>query len=321
MIVAALALASLGLADTEVTLARVMTVGEKQEYAVKSHLAVEARQQGIRTFVPSELDLLYNFTLDIKVGKADGIVEARYLRPTMTQIDGETGDSAPRKRVEKVNLDLSLTVSPVNDILGVKDLTKKDPKKTTGGGDFKFNLPLTENEPDLMQDFGEYVQEFYRLALFAGSFDSSLDFAPKLPLDAVKPGDTWKRTVGYTPQKLSGKEGKSAVQRMDYTYTYVGLADLNGKKVQHVSASLEVSTDLAEYYHQLFDAKPEQTGLKEMPLFFTGTVNFYLDQKTCNVVMAKAKSQGGFKVVATAFPTEPLREEKFQGETTMTRIK
>lgn len=320
MIVAALALLTLGSFPDEVVLSRVMTVGEKQEYSVKSHLAVEARQQGIRTFVPSELDLLYNFSLEIKVAKADGIVEARYLRPTMTQIDGETGDSAPKKRVEKVNLDLSLTVSPVNDLLGVKDLTKKDPKKA-GGGDMKFHLPLTENEPDVMQDFGEYVQEFYRLALFAGSFDSSLDFAPKLPLDAVKPGDTWKRTVGYTPQKLAGKEDKSAVQRLDYVYKYVGTADLNGKKVQHITASLEVKTDLAAYYHQLFDATPEQTGLKEMPLSFTGTIDFYLDLRTCNVVRAMAKSQGGFKVVATAFPTEALREEKFQGETIMTRIK
>jgi hypothetical protein len=306
----------------EATLSRVLTVGEKQEYSVKSHLDVEQRSQGLQTWVPSELDLLYSFTLEVKAAKADGIVETRYQRPTMTEILGETADSPPKKKVEQTKIDLSLTLSPVNEILAVKDLTKKPETKPKGKGGLRW---LNENgslgSRDVVQGIEGYLGEIYRLALFAGSFDSALDFSPKLPFDVVKPGDTWKKTVGYTPQKLKGKDGKSAVQRLDYTYRYGGIVDVKGKKVHRITAELEVVSDLAEFFNQMSQMTSEQSGLKEIPLRFKGSIEFDLDTKTCNVIKAVAKSEGGFKIVLTQFPDDPIQEEKLKGVTVMTRLK
>jgi hypothetical protein len=47
------------------------------------------------------------------------------LRPTFTEVRGETFNSPPKTTVDKANLDFQLTVSPINEILGMKDLTKK----------------------------------------------------------------------------------------------------------------------------------------------------------------------------------------------------
>lgn len=300
-----------------VSLGRVFTAGEKQEYAVNSHLLLEQRQRGLQTWFPEELDLNYKFSLEVKTMKADGIVDLRYLRPTMTEIQGETADAGPKTKVEKVNMDMLLTVSPINEILSVKDLAKKDPPKK-GGGTMSFSR---FGRSKSVQDFMAYIGEIYRLSLFAGSFDSALDFAPKTPFDEVKPGDAWKKTVGYSPQKLKGKDGKSAVQRLDYTYVYKGIIEVSGRKVYRVEADLDMVSDLAAFFHQVTGSKPEETGLKEFPLTLKAHIDFDLDLKTRHTILAVAKSQGGFKVVTSDFPNDPQEEVKLRGETRMRRIK
>ncbi len=292
-----------------VTLSHVFAKGEKAAYEVKSRLNSEFRQRGLETYIPEDYDIHYRFSYEVKEMKADGICDMRYLRPTMTEIQGETFERPPRTKVEKVDMDLLLTISPINDVIDVKDLKKKPGALRTVSS---FGV-----RPQLGPIIGQFVGEIQRLALFIGSLDSSMDFAPKLPFDEVAPGDTWKRTVGYSPQKLGAKGEKLAVQRLDYTYTYRGQVESAGKQVHRVTAQLELHTDLAAFVHQTFRVKPEDTGLKEIPLSFKGSIEFDLDLRACRTLSAVATSEGSFRVVSTAFPQDPEIEERFKGRTTM----
>lgn len=305
-----------------VKLNRIFTKGEKLEYDLKSTLNSETRLRGLETWIPEDFDIQYKFKIEVLELKADGFADVKYLRPTVTEIEGETADSPPKTKVEKTNMDLLLTLSPVNGITKIKDMSKKEePKKPETKkppvslllGSSAWGGPGPQNPALAM--LGQFVGEIYRLSLFLGPLDSSLDFSPKLPFDEVKPGDTWKKTVGYSPQKLQGKGGKLAVQRLDYLYTYVGLVQSQGKSVQRIKAELEVNSDLAEFVHQTFDVKASETGLKEIPLHFKGEVEFDLDPKTLKTLRAVGTSKGGFKIVLTNFPNEPIQEENIKGRT------
>jgi hypothetical protein len=256
--------------------------------------------------MPEDLDLKYKFSTQVMDTKADGIVVLRYLRPTVTEIQGETWNSAPKTTVDKINFNYLLTVSPINEIIEMNDQSKKKGMFTglSAGADAR-QLPL-----------GQFIQEVYRLALCTGSFDSSLDFAPKLPFDKVKVGDTWQRTVSYQPQKLKG-ENKSAVQRLDYTYTYNGQVTVGGKKFDRVNATLALNTDLAAFLNEALGAEPEETGLKAMPLNLNASIDFDLDLATRRTINAVATSTGGFKLFLTGDPENPEEEQRLKGHTVM----
>ncbi len=318
--IACFATAVSGLQAKPVMLERVFTKGEKGKCEVHSYLSVESRQLGLETWIPDDLELLYTYNYEIKEMKADGICVMRYQRPTMTEIHGETADSGPRSIVEKVNFNLELDVSPANEVLKVKDLNppKKDDKKPPTRDKFLAAMKAggKVRQDTLSQFLGQFVGEIYRLALFAGSLDSSLDFNPKLPFDEVKVGETWKRTVGYSPQKSRGTD-KMAVQRMDYTYTYKGQMDVNGKKIERVTADVELKTDLAEFIHQTFNVKSSETGLKEVPLTFKSHIDFDLDPKTFRTIKAYGDSEGGFRIIVTQMPNQAVQEERLRGRVTM----
>ncbi len=309
-----LAALSIYAAPAPVSLARKFNANEKLAYSVKASLHVEQRQKGLDTWIPEDLDLSYGFTTEVKELKADGIAVVRYLRPTFTEVQGETFDAPPKTKVDKVNQTLLLTVSPINEILEVKDQTPK--KKKTGDDDGRLMLRSRSSAKQVGADVvGQFISEIYRLALQVGSFDSAMDFAPRMSFDEVSVGDTWKKTVGYQPQKLKGKEGKQAVQRLDYTYTYKGLGDLNGKKVQRVDADLKLTTDLGDFVNQAYDLKPEDTGLKSIPLNVTVHIEFALDVNTKRTISAHADTSGGFSILVTAFPDDPIIEQKIKGQT------
>lgn len=300
-----------------VTLARVAKANEKLSYQLSSRLHVDVRQVGLETWIPQTFDLSYGFTTDVASVSPGGMIVEHYLRPLMVETEGETADSPPKTQTEKVNLNLMLTISPINEIVSVKDLTpaKPSPKKAdSGGGDYSTYASV----PIVQKDFiGQFVSEIYRLALNAGSLDSALDFSPKLPLDDVKPGDTWKHTVGYSPQKLKDSKDKNAVQRMDYTYTYQGLVDSDGKKVRRVTADLDLNTNLADFLHQLVKQTPQETGIKEIMLNIKSHIDFDLDPTTCETLKAVSSSTGGFSITLTEHPDQPLHEERFKGEGTL----
>lgn len=296
---------------------RVFAKGEKSEYEVRASLTTERRVIGLETWMPEDLDIRYKFKYEVVEMKADGICDLKYVRPTMTITEGETYDSPPKETVEKVDLNFLLTMSPVNDLIGMKDLNPPKPEKPPVAKLRSVN-PLAGVPQETLQAFvGQFAGEIYRLALFAGSMDASLDFAPKLPYDEVKVGDKWKRTVGYSPQKLAGKGGKLAVQRLDYTFEYVGMAETSGKPYHRVIANLELKTDLAEFIHQMFNVKPAETGLKEIPLQLKASVEFDLDPQTRKTIAARAQSEGGFSILITRFPDRPIQEERFKGRATL----
>jgi len=300
------ALLTLAIAPQDpVQLQRVFSVGEKSSYAVRSLLQVQTKSIQLTEFIPFDIGLEYDFTTEVTKLKADGIAEMRYKRPTITQVDGETFDRPERRKVEKVNLDSLLTVSPINEILSSKDQGKK-----TG----KWMLPGRTALQNILTSF---TQEIYRLSLFIGSIDSSLDFNPKLPFDPVKPGDTWKRTAGFSPQQVKGTEGKSAVQRLDYTYEYKGAMESNGQKFHRVTATLALDTDAGAYINQLLRKPASETGLKEAKLQLRATIEFDLDIRTCKTVKAVATSEGSVAISIIDVPQGPVLEERLKGTTTL----
>jgi hypothetical protein len=156
--------------------------------------------------------------------------------------------------------------------------------------------------------------------LFVGSFDSALDFAPRMSLDDVNVGDTWRKTVGYQPQSLKGKEGKQAVQRLDYVYTYRGPMVSEGRKIERVDADLDLSTDLAPFVNQAEDATAEETGLSKLPLKIKAHIAFDLDPVTHRTILAQANTDGGFEIWATDSTDEAIIQQTIKGETAMRLI-
>jgi hypothetical protein len=132
----------------------------------------------------------------------------------------------------------------------------------------------------------------------------------------VQVGDTWKKTVSYQPQRLQGAGGRQAVQRLDYTYTYNGLVQSNGKTVHRVTGETSIDTDLAEFLNQMFEMTPQQTGLKAIPLKMKAKVEFDLDQKTKQTLLAVGETEGSYSFQVTVLP-DPIREERLKGRSVM----
>ena len=304
-----------------IRLARRFAANEKLAYAVSSHITAEQRQQGLQTYIPEDFDINYGFEATVKALKADGIAVLTYRRPSTTEIEGETANSAPKVKTTKSSEVYELTVSPVNEILEMKDVSPKKatPKKKSPAFWAVSPPPAVQSIP-----FANFVAEMHRLALFAGSVDSGLDFAPKLPLEPVNIGDTWKRTVGYQPQKLSGKEGKSATQRLDYTYTYLGPGKSEGgKSVLRVQATLQLNTDLGDFLRSQYEEYTKNDPrLKEalanvkMPLKLDAKIDFDLDPQTKTTLRAYATSEGGFTFSVRA-EGDAVVEERFKGRTSL----
>lgn len=296
-----------------VTLSRVFQAKQKFTYDVSSHLGLESRPRGMETFMPEDFDLNYTFTAQVAQMKPDGIAVIHYLRPTMTEVEGETWDSPPKTKVDKINWDFLLTVSPINQILETVDQkkkaapAKKPAKWTFGAARQKGGDPIAQ-----------FLGDLYRLSLFVGPVESSLDFSPKLPLTEVVPGDTWKQTVGYQPQKLKGKAGM-AVQRLDYTYTYKGRVNVNGKTYERVVASLNLVSDLADWAKQYMGDEDDSDGpkLTRLPLHVNANIEFNLDPKTFHTVSALATSEGGFEVYLSDAPRSAIYERKLHGRTSL----
>ncbi|MFZ4508775.1 MAG: hypothetical protein ACOYON_13865, partial [Fimbriimonas sp.] len=60
-----LSTAATGLGDNPVPISRVFALGEKNTYAVRSALQVEASSKELKTAIPEDLGLQYNFTTEV----------------------------------------------------------------------------------------------------------------------------------------------------------------------------------------------------------------------------------------------------------------
>jgi len=288
--------------DSSVSLGRVFVKNEKLAYEIRSNLHSEHRLRGLETWIPEDLDLNYDFTTVVDEMKADGIAVLHYQRPIMHEIEGETFSAPPKDNIVNSNINFLLTVSPINEILEMKDLNEKGPKPAKKGGNFMSLMAPGRRQESLAGVLSQFVSEMYRLSLFAGSFDSALDFAPKTPIDDVK---------------LKGKGDKQAVQRLDYTFTYKGIVDSGGKKVYRVEGSLDLKTDLGDFVNQMVGMKPEDTGLKKVPLTMKSTIEFDLDMKTKHTILAEATTESGFSLFVTDYPDDAVQEDKIKAHTTM----
>ena len=298
------------------TLTRKFVLREKLAYNVNSHITPEVRMKGLETFIPQDLDIDYGFNYTVEALKADGIAAVRFQQPSLTETRGETSTSLPQAKTEKSDKVYQMTVSPINELLDAKDVTPPKPSKKKP----KTNAMAYWTAPGgAVQSpiFGDYVSEMHRLALFVGN----LTFSPSLPLEAVKIGDTWKRTVSYQPQKLKGKKG-SAVQRLDYTYVYQGPMKVDGKPVVRIQAKLDLNTDLGDYLRTLmaeYGMDEKQTNIKSMPLHMKATIDFDLDPATRMTLAANAISEGGFEINIKD-ESDAVYEERFKGRTALALV-
>ncbi|CAN5414799.1 hypothetical protein BH11ARM2_BH11ARM2_15240 [soil metagenome] len=294
-----------------IELTRKYTVGEKLTYRVEAQLTAEQRAGSLQTWIPEDLNLSYAFTTTVKSVNPAGIALMEYRRPNFVVTEGETFEKPPQTKVEKDPDTISLRLSPINEIIDFKVI--KAPKKPVKKGKANWMTP----DGRVQGGVGDFIGEIQRLALFVGSLSSALDFNPKFPLEEVNVGDTWQRTVSYQPQKLKGKSGKQAVQRLDLTYTYEGDKTVNGKKIRRISAKTALDTDLAEFYNQLLESTAAESGLKKMPLKFDATIDFDLDPATGRTLKAVAKSTGSFQLFTTDDADTALVEQRFKGKTIM----
>ncbi|HAY13785.1 MAG TPA: hypothetical protein PLB31_04215 [Fimbriimonadaceae bacterium] len=304
MLISTLALAtSLQTSPQYVDISRVFKAGETSKYAVRSRLQMETRQLGQTVFLPSSVRIDYDFTLNVKQMLDEGFAVHIYRRPTMTITDGETASSPPRKNVEQTNINYEMTLSPANEMTNAKALVARWAAASS---------PAAPAPQDLMSVVGQFTGELQRLALFTGSLDSGMDLSPKLPYDEVRVGDTWKRTVGYSPQRIANSD-KAAVQRLDYTFTYKGVMEANGQKFHRVQATMSLDSNAAEFVNQSMGMTPGQSGLEAINLKLDATIDFDLDLNTRKTLRALAVSKGGYDVRISQVPGQPVLEQKLSG--------
>ena len=315
----ALLLASSGRQDGMIELGRKFVAGEKLVYVTKAEITDEQRSGDLQTFIPSDQSIMYRHTLDVQKVKADGIAEVMYLRPTMAITMGDTAESGAKTINEKFNWKLLMDISPVNEVLEVKDLSPKKPDapKKDGGSMWlrKSGIQGSEADGAAIGLLFQFVEEVQRLAFFVGGFETSLDISPRMPFEEIKVGDTWQRTVSATPQKLKGQGEKMGVQRLDYTYSYKGVTkSTEGKDVHRIEAVVKLDTDMAEFARQLTKSSRSSTSLKTVPLKFEAKVKYDLDFKTMHLVKAVAESSGSFAIEVKGVD-QPLLEDRFRGRT------
>ncbi len=302
--------------DQPVELYRQFKKGEKLEYEIKSHLLTEIKQIGAAFFLPRSLDINYKYSIDVKDVKNEGFADIIYRRPSMTQIDGETADSGPVTDTQNVNWQLAMTISPINEITNLTDLTEDGGVSPTLFSRLGFAAPMGGGG----QISVPFVDELYRMVLFVGSLDSALDLAPKLHFTEVAPGDTWQRSVSYLPQVVKGSKDDHQVQRLDYTYTYNGLADYDGKKAHKITGVLHLDTDAAKFINQAQGTLPSQSGLEKLPMKLDTEVVFYLDEKSKHTLSARATSKGSWSIKLAGID-QPIREERISGRTSLKLLK
>ncbi len=299
-----------------VDLSRKFKAGATYSYAVRTHLMAEIRDHETVTFIPTETDINYDFNYTVTELKPSGIATIRYRRPTMDIVEGETAASPAITHREKVNYDLQINLSPVNEITNLKDMGSG---KLHLGSVLKARAAVANAAPFVQDIVSQFSGELYRMALFTGSLDSALDFNPRLPFEPVEVGESWKRTVSYQPGELKGSKGEQAVQRLDMEYTYKGKIQKNGKTFDRISATVNLDTDAALFINQMLGMTSNQSGLAKLPLKMDSVIDFDLDPVTHDTVYASARTTGYWSLNVVGVP-HAVREEKLTGKATLQLI-
>ncbi len=303
-----------------VKLYRKFKVGETRAYKVSTIVTEEQKSTGLNVFLPRDQGMEYAFTTKVNKVLPGDIAMIRYTRPKTMFIMGEFGDSPERREVQKGGeLIVDLEISPVNDILEFIDVEKPKPGK---GKPAKPNAKYLRSMGMSRQGYtdaigGQFLTSMYQIALGIGSL-SFFDISPVLPVFAVKPGDTWQKTIGYSPKSLYGSK-RLAVQRMDMLYTYVGIVTEGKKSYVKISATTKLSTDLGEYLNQSYGVTSKETGIKSLKANFETLYTYLLDATTLAPIRVESKTSGD-TVLTVVGPKEPLEETKFTGEGLMVLV-
>lgn len=305
-----------------VTLQRTFTLGQKSKYHVEATIENATRRpaSGLQTFLPSETILSYDFFTRVKKVEA-GNATMSYYRPYMIETDDNGQPTGPSTIKVKLEMMADLTLSPINAMLDVKQTgSSKKPEIEQIPTPNSFAAPLAATARKQGGDLiGGFIQQMQQLAVFIGGPQSSLDFKPDLGLTPVSVGDTWKRTVGYEPQRLGGDKGKTQVMRLDITYTYKGSTTYQGKPVLEVDGEIHLDSDVVNYLKDQFKVTSSQTNIKSIPLKLDESLVFYLDPKSMQTIYAKVSSTGGYTITATV-AAAPIVETKITGSAEMTLV-
>jgi hypothetical protein len=316
---AAIALSTLFVpASDEVVLERKFKAGERLEYAVSCSLQMEFKTPWMQFYMPEEFGVDYRFVTRVVKLLHDGYARISYERPTMTFVEGETAQRPPKKTVEQSGWKLELDLSPINEVTKVKDLSPKRPRAKGDGKSRESHAPGRQDASDdeSPNPLLPIVQEIRSLALFLGDLDSSLDLNPKLPIDPVTVGATWKKTVSYQPRKLADSD-RQAMQRLDMTYQYDGLVQSENRSVRRVSATVDLDTDAAPWLNQVMGQKPEESNLAAVKLRLKTKIEFDLDPTTLTTLRAGAVSEGEVTITVDEDKSRPAYTERLKGKSEM----
>lgn len=303
-----------------IELNRTYKVGDKFNYEFNSKVDIEDRQYPSETFFPSTQRINYGFNMQTEKLMPDGGANLRFKRDKLTVRYSETFDEPPKTETVKTDENLLLTFSRANQIIGLKDESPKKPDKPNeGGGELKSLIrPMIESIfKNIQMPMGQFFGEFVRFAGFVNFFD----FGPNLPAKLVKVGDFWKETKGYSPKTITvgADAGKSLMGRIDYTYTYKGSVEKDGKQFVLIEGKLVQDSDVAPYVAGLMRVPQDRSPIKEAKIKFDGTVNYYLDPKTLETVSISAKSDGYCNLVLKELEGGPYFEMKFKSTASLVR--
>jgi hypothetical protein len=301
-------------------LRRQLPIGLEEIYGYSALLTSERRdpRMNLDTYLPETQRLMYQFKLNVKEKKADDIVVLDYLR-TGFKVAVEGGAEGEQYiPMDGGNLNFKITLSPTNAVLDLVDISPKKPEKKVKDENVMWLRRLQDGgvvsgQALTQQVVGQFFQELQRMSLMIGSLDSSMDFAPKLPDEEVVPGDTWEETVSYQPQRARGTKS-TTVQRLDMTYTYVGLVKVNGKPFEQIKGSVTMDANLKDYIDGAYGIPKAQSPFKSVNVKFQMNSVFNLDPKSLRTVYAEVRSNGN---LSTDFDFQGMRttsEDRFTGE-------
>lgn len=312
-------LASLAVAavqDAPVVLERKFTAGDRFVYKFNTKTFSDDRDYQFDMFMPNTQESMYTATTDVLEVKPSGAVVCRWVVSDAWFILGENASRDEMRIKDKEGADYRVEVTQVNDILDMRDNRPPKPEKNAPKteADWMRSLMAAAVQPTLDQWVGQYVGPIYQLAGFTGGPYSGLDFAPKLPLDEVKVGDTWKKTVGFSPQKLrNDKDKKMAVTRLDYTYTYRGLVEEDGKKYLKITSACSLKTDVNDFLGQLMGSQ-ENSPMSKAPLTWDAKVEYWLDPVTLHTINIEASSEGKFEMWVKEIKEQAYQESRLRSK-------
>jgi len=243
--------------------------------------------------------------------KPDGIADVRFQREKISVRSGETFESGPKTEEIKTNENLVFTLAPTNQILSVRDESKKPPlpaQWATAAG--SLSAPVQDM-------ISSWIAQMHQLAGFVNFFDRG----PILPEQPVEVGATWEETVGYAPivVEKGADKGKALNARIDYKYTYQGVTEYEGRSVYHVRGTYEMNTDAAKYIEELLKDQREMSPFQEIRLQLKGTVDYYLDRNTCDAFRIRGEAEGYFSMTLKGEPGGPVLEQKIRSRASLVR--